>query len=31
VAEVIDEHKLTGYPLAVWKDDRVVHLSPEQI
>jgi hypothetical protein len=31
VAEVIAEHKLAGYPLAVWKDGRVVHLSPEQI
>lgn len=31
VAEVIAEHKLAGYRLAVWKDGRVVHLSPEQI
>jgi hypothetical protein len=26
VAEVIAEHKLAGYPLAVWRDGRVVHL-----
>ena len=31
VAEVIAEHKLAGYPLAVWKDGRVVHLSSEEI
>jgi hypothetical protein len=31
VAEVIAEHKLAGYPLAVWRDGRVIHLSPEQI
>jgi hypothetical protein len=31
VAEVIAEHKFAGYPLAVWRDGRAVHLSPEQI
>jgi hypothetical protein len=31
VAEVIAEHKLAGYPLAVWKDGRIFHLSADQI
>jgi hypothetical protein len=31
VAEVIAEHKISGYSLAVWRDGRVVHLSPGQI
>ena len=31
VAEVIAEHKITGHPLAVWKNGQVAHLPPDEI
>jgi hypothetical protein len=30
VAGVIAEHKRLGLPLAVWRDGKVVHISPEE-
>ena len=31
VAKVIEDHKLTGAPLTIWKDGRVVKVPPEQL
>ncbi len=31
VREVIEQHKRTGRTLAVWKNGKVVHLSPRSI
>jgi len=31
VAEAIEEHRNAGRSIAVWRDDRVVILPPEQI
>jgi hypothetical protein len=30
VAGVIAEHKRLGLPLVVWRDGKVVHISPEE-
>ena len=30
VAGVIAEHKRLGRPLAIWRDGKVVHISPEE-
>jgi len=30
VAKVIEDHKLTGAPLTIWKDGRVVKVPAEQ-
>ncbi len=30
VVKVIEDHKLTGDPLNIWKDGRVVKVPPEQ-
>lgn len=30
VREVIERHKQTGRPLAIWRDGKVVLISPEQ-
>ena len=31
VAEAIAEHKRAGYPIAVWRDGKVVHIPADQI
>jgi hypothetical protein len=31
VREPIWRHKLAGYPVAVWRDERVVWIQPEEI
>jgi hypothetical protein len=31
VAEAIAEHKRNGYPIAVWRDGKVVIVPPDQI
>jgi hypothetical protein len=31
VAKVIAEHQRTGEPLAIWRDGRVVLVSPDQL
>ena len=31
VAQVIEDHKLTGDPLAIWKNGKVVNVPPEQL
>jgi len=31
VRGVIEQHKKSGRPLAVWKNGKVVHLSPRSI
>ena len=31
VREVVKEHKKTGRPLAVWKDGKVVRISPDSV
>ena len=30
VWDVIQQHKRTGLPLAIWRDGKVVHLPPEE-
>ena len=30
VADVIAEHKRLGLPLVIWRDGKVVHISPEE-
>jgi hypothetical protein len=30
VAKVIAEHKRLDMPLSIWRDGRVVHISPEE-
>ena len=30
VGTVIQEHKRLGLPLAIWRDGKVVHISPEE-
>jgi hypothetical protein len=31
VAEVIDENRRLGYPIAIWEKGRILYLSPRQI
>jgi hypothetical protein len=31
VARVVEEHRKTGEPLAVWREGKVVHLSADQL
>ncbi|HEX8341498.1 MAG TPA: hypothetical protein VF624_11370 [Tepidisphaeraceae bacterium] len=31
VADAVREHYLAGVPIAVWRDNRVVLLSPEEM
>jgi hypothetical protein len=31
VREVVERHKKTGRPLAVWKDGKVVRISPHSV
>lgn len=31
VREVVNRHKKTGRPLAVWENGKVVHISPKSI
>jgi len=31
VREVVRQHKLSGRPLSVWQNGKVVHLSPYKI
>ncbi|HUG91570.1 MAG TPA: hypothetical protein VML55_12080 [Planctomycetaceae bacterium] len=31
VRQALREHKLLGHSIVVWKDGKVVHLSPEEI
>ena len=31
VALAVEEHRRLGYPIAVWRDDRVVWIAPEDI
>ncbi|MCX5817192.1 MAG: hypothetical protein NTX75_13310 [Proteobacteria bacterium] len=31
VAEVMAEHKRRGYPIAVWRDNKAVWITPEEI
>lgn len=30
VGKVIQEHKRLGIPLTIWRDGKVVHVSPEE-
>lgn len=31
VAKAIDEHTRLGLPVYVWRDDRIVELSPDEV
>jgi len=31
VKKVIEEHKKSGRPLSIWKDGKVVHISPKSL
>ncbi|MBS0357642.1 MAG: hypothetical protein JSS53_00005 [Proteobacteria bacterium] len=31
IARTLAQHKKTGRSIAIWKDDRVVHVPPEEI
>jgi len=31
VKEVIERHKKSGRPLAVWKNEKVRHISPDKM
>jgi hypothetical protein len=31
VRKVIEQHKKTGRPLSIWRDGRVVHVSPDSV
>lgn len=31
VAEAIDEHRRNGIPIAVWREGKIVRISPDQI
>ena len=31
IREVVKRHKKTGRSLAVWKNDKVVHISPNSV
>jgi len=30
-AEAVEEHRLLGHSIAIWRDGKVVHLKPEEI
>jgi hypothetical protein len=31
VKKVIEKHKKSGRPLSIWKDGKVVHISPKSL
>jgi hypothetical protein len=31
VLEVVERHKKTGRPLSVWKNGKVMHISPNSV
>lgn len=31
VAEVVENHKKTGRPLSIWKNDKVVYIPPDSV
>jgi hypothetical protein len=31
VSEVIEKHKISGRPLSVWSNGRIVHVSPRSL
>lgn len=31
VAEVIEEHRRTGFPIVIWRDGKIVHIPADEL